>query len=149
MSNPVTVQSRMLAQILKWDKGRPVWGLVTYMTPKDFDSPAMIHPLLIIMLDNVRWRATQLAGRDVKVTVTSDFRDGDDKTHGERPALGVDIRAKEARDRHFLLKAAYEVGFNRIGIYCDDDHLHLDIGDYIYPLKYDADVSWVRKCDAQ
>lgn len=148
MPHNITVQERFLSQIVAhYDMEKPIWSVVRYMTPADFTSPTSIHPLLIILADNIRWRATQLAGRDVKVIVTSDHRPDDEgSSHGEKLALGLDIRAKSSRDRYYLHKATFELGITRIGVYCDDDHLHVDIADYFFPDKYDAQVEWVREC---
>lgn len=142
-----TVQERLLTQLLALQEKKPIWSIVSFFTPKDFDDATKMHPFLIVMLDNIRWRATQLAGQDVKMVITSDARPGDDKsTHGETPCLGVDVRARESRDRYFLIKAALELGITRIGVYCDDLHVHFDVGDFIKPDKYPTQVMWVRKC---
>lgn len=141
-----TIQERLLIMILRWHDGESIWKICEYMSKRDFKHPTVIHPLLVIMLDCVRADATKRAGHKVPVVITSDWRSGDDKTHGEVPCLGVDLRAKTSKQRYFLLTAATEVGFTRKGIYCDDLHLHLDIGNLIDNVKYPRNVTWVREC---
>ena len=87
----------------------------------------------------------------VVVVVTDDLRKGaDDSEHGQEPHyVGVDVRSKKSRDRYYLLKAAFAIGFQRIGIYCDDLHLHFGIGDVVETKhEFDPYVCWVRKCDS-
>lgn len=131
------------------------WSITDYMKPNDFENSALCHPRLLIMLDCLRWEATRMVMMDtgdndarITVVVTDDLRKGDDKEHGVEPHyVAVDIRAKSSTARYYLLKAAFAVGFQRIGIYCDDLHLHLGIGDIVETdKKFDAFVCWVRKC---
>lgn len=144
----MTVQERINAQLVEWDRSLPPWHLLRYVTPKAFENPGMMHGFLLIMLDALRWQATRLAQKEIPIIITSDYRKGDDKTHGEQPCLGVDIRVRNSEERFYLLKAAFDVGFTRIGIYCDDHHLHVDIGDYVKGGKYPANTVWVRECAA-
>ena len=139
------VNERVIEMLVDWAEEDDVWSLLTYMSPEDFVFPFKQHPVLLILLDCVRWEASKNAGRAVPVVITADWRKNDDKTHGDGP--GVDIRARTSSDRYYLLAAAYEVGFTRIGIYCDDMHIHLGIGDLVETdKKFDPFVCWVRKC---
>ena len=135
--------------------GKSQWSVTDYMKQNDFNNAALCHPLLLLKLDCLRWEATRMKMMDsgdpkakVIVVVTSDLRKGDDKEHGVEPHyVGVDVRAKKSRTRYYLLKAAFAVGFQRIGIYCDDMHLHFGIGDQVETDKeFDPFVCWVRKC---
>lgn len=137
-------------------EGKSPWGAADYMTPDDFSNAALCHPQLIIMIDCLRWEATRMKMMDtgnpkakVVVIVTDDLRPGaDDSEHGQKPFyVGVDIRCKKSGDRYYLLKAGFAVGFQRIGIYCDDLHLHFGIGDMVETKhNFDPFVCWVRKC---
>ncbi len=131
------------------------WSVMDYMKPIDFDNSALCHTQLLVMLDCLRWEATRMVMMDtgddkarITVIVTSDLRKGDDKEHGVEPHyVGVDIKAKSSTARYYLLKAAFAVGFQRIGIYCDDLHLHLGIGDMVETDKtFPSFVCWIRKC---
>lgn len=125
----------------------PPWRFLKYITPADFKHPTKIHPVLLIYLDCLRWEATRLANRSLPVIVTDDYRaDDTDSTHGAKPCLGADIRCKSSSDRYHLLHAAFNLGITRIGIYCDDLHLHFDIGDKIDPALWPTEVAWVREC---
>ena len=136
-------------------EGKSQWGVTDYMTQKDFTNAALCHPMLLLKLDCLRWEATRMIMMDtgdtkarVIVVVTSDLRKGDDKEHGVEPHyVGVDIRVQSSTARYYLLKAAFAVGFQRIGIYCDDLHIHLGVGDLVETDKeFDPFVCWVRKC---
>lgn len=151
------VQSR-----LRWmssevfENGKSPWTVMDYMKQDDFKNAALCHPRLLLMLDCLRWEATRMIMMDsgdpkakVVVVITDDIRKGaDDSEHGQEPLyVGVDVRSKKSRDRHYLLKAAYATGFNRVGIYCDDLHLHFGIGDLVETKHhFDPYVCWVRKC---
>ena len=124
----MNVHERLITMLLALNSGTSVWALCKFMTPGDFSRPSKIKPFLVIMLDCTRWEATRAAGHAVKLIVTDDWRENDDLTHGE--GLGVDVRSKKARNRHWLLNAATVVGITRIGVYCDDLHLHFDVGGY-------------------
>ena len=78
-----------------------------------------------------------LAG--VPIVITSALRPGDTGEHGE--GLGIDIsdnaegKAISSRFRFHVSKAAYALGFRRIGTY--DRHIHLGVS-----LSRDQDVAW-------
>ncbi len=131
------------------------WTVVDYLKQNEFSNAALCHPLLLLMLDCLRWEATRMAMMDsgdskteIRLIITDDIRPGDDKEHGVVPHyVAVDVRVENSRARYYLLKAAFTVGFQRIGIYCDDLHLHLGIGDLVETDKqFDSFVCWVRKC---
>lgn len=125
----------------------PPWGLLSYIKPTDFKNPTKMHPVFLFYLESLRWEASRLAGENIPIFITSDFRAGDDKTHGTDPCVGADVRCRTSRERFFLLQAAFNIGIKRIGIYCDDLHLHFDIGDLIYgSAKWPTEVAWVREC---
>lgn len=126
---------------------KPPWAHLKFFTPADFEHPTKIHHVFLLYLDCMRWEATRLAGEAVKIVVTSDYRHGDtDSAHGQDPCVGIDMRVKLARQRHWLLQGAYNVGIRRVGVYCDDHHLHVDIADIIHPQQFPVNVTWVREC---
>ena len=150
MSSSLTGPERLRRKIILYtqrDNDQLPWNLLKFITPDDFKKPAKQHPIWLLYLDSLRWEATRLAGRTVRVIITSDYREGDPKTHGTNPCVAADIRAKTSGDRYFLLWAAFNLGIKRIGLYCDDLHLHFDIGDLIYGGKWPTEVAWVRECD--
>jgi hypothetical protein len=142
-----SVHARKFYQLNMWQLHRtPIWNVIDYFKPDEFDYGARVHPLLLIMLDNARWEASRLAGDAVRFTVTSDHRPGDDKTHGEDPCLGVDLHAHSSASRFYIVQGLLAAGFTRVGIYCDDHHIHADIGNVIMSEKYPSNVMWVRDC---
>ena len=150
MPTYASVDQRKFDQLHRLNtKDESIWSILEYYEPNEFNYGARISHLLLIMLDSARWEATRLAGEDIRFTITSDFRERDDKTHGEDPCLGVDIRVRSSRARYFILQGLLNAGFTRIGIYCDDAHIHADIGDLFFSDKYPAEVSWVRECVAE
>lgn len=136
---------RVITMFIQWAQGENVWGMLQYMFKRDFEFPDKQHPVLLILLDCVRWEATRQAERPVPLVITEDWRENDENTHGD--GLGVDIRAHTSSARYYLLTAAYEVGFTRVGVYCDDLHLHLDIGNYVGNVLYPNHKTWVRECE--
>lgn len=88
---------------------------------------------LLIKLQCIRY----LVGK--RVHITSGLRAGDSGTHGLGHAVdvadntgGVPISSQW---REAVLRAAYAVGFKRVGVY--DRHIHLDID-----LSRDQNVTW-------
>ena len=92
-----------------------------------------VVPELRVKLQALRYLA------NTPIHLTSGLRPGDDGEHGE--GMGVDISDNSAgapigsRFRHYVLKAAYSLGFSRIGTY--DRHIHLGIS-----VTRDQDVTW-------
>lgn len=109
------------------------WRAIEFFQSDEFDYPDRMTWGLLVKLDAVRREA------GVPLYIFSDYRPGDDGAHGK--GLAVDVHDDRARDgiasrwRHKVLRAAYVVGFRRIGIY--DAHLHLDID-----TSKAQDVSW-------
>lgn len=135
--------------------GKSPWSVMDYIKQDEFDNASLCHPLLLLKIDCLRWEATRMVMMDsgnakarITVVITGDLRKGDDKEHGVEPHyVGVDIRVQSSAARYYLLKAAFAVGFQRIGIYCDDKHLHLGIGDQVETEKtFPSFVCWVREC---
>ena len=105
-----------------------------YFTLDEFDCPTFkgsgvnMDSTLLRMLDDLRERY----GKPLRVT--SGYRT---KEHNEAVGgvpnsshlrgVAVDIAATSSRERHDILKLAFEVGFDRIGI--ANSFLHLDIDD--------------------
>jgi hypothetical protein len=73
------------------------------------------------------------------IHITSGYRPKDPGAHGEHFAVDISDNKEGkplgSRWRFLILKAAFSIGFQRIGIY--DRHIHLDISQ-----KRDLDVAW-------
>ena len=119
------------------------WRKVKNFQRKEFKNPDKLSPELIWRLDHVRELAK------TTMVITSSFRPGVRGKHGKTKTAhradgnhiyhGVDVRAGTSRARHRILKAAYEVGFRRIGVY--NKHIHLDVAQK----GFDQDVTWWGK----
>lgn len=75
-----------------------------------------LSPELIKLLANVKAKA------GFPLRITSGFRPGDPRSHGQGEA--VDIACETSNERFRLVSAALEAGCVRIGIY--PKHVHLD-----------------------
>jgi uncharacterized protein YcbK (DUF882 family) len=125
---------------LHYAEGKSLKDILRYMKWEHSQYGSKVHPLLWIILESIRY------GAGVPVHVTSHFRSMSDTTHGELPALGVDIRGRPSRSRMALHDAARAIGVSRIGHYCTDDHMHIDIGDLVNSEKWADEVFWLGKC---
>ena len=73
-----------------------------------------------------------------ELTVTSAVRPDDPKCHGQKKA--VDVVCMRSRERWQILKAAYMVAIDRIGI--GEDFIHLDVCTYVDGPKFAPNVVW-------
>jgi hypothetical protein len=95
------------------------------MATKNFTDAEIVglQEELVKMLQQVRDHAV------VPIHITSGYRPGDTKSHGEGAAVDISDnkfgKPVASRWRFLILKAAFAVGFRRIGVY--DRHIHLDI----------------------
>lgn len=83
---------------------------------------------LIVMLDQLRSEA------EMPIIITCGYRSPEDnekiggvKDSAHTLGLAVDIRCGDSLTRYKLVRAAYRVGFKRIG--AETAHLHLDISE--------------------
>lgn len=111
------------------------WSLVEHFREQEFDHPDRIDEILVYLLDRVR----QLAAHPIHIT--SDVRPEDsDSSHADGLAVDISDNADGdplgSRWRFLVLRAAYDAGFHRIGIY--DRHIHLDISE-----DRPEDVCWI------
>jgi hypothetical protein len=118
----------------------PLSQLLIWMQTEYSSYGGHIHPLLWIVLEAMR------LGTNVPVIVTSHHRPNSDTTHGEFPSLAADLRGRPSRNRRLLYLAAESLGVTRIGHYCTDDHLHVDIGNFENIAKWPDEVTWLGKC---
>lgn len=149
-----TVHDRLLYMLEELHNGKSVWSLLKYFTPSEFEYALDMDPVFLIMLDCTRWEATRAISlvadpRQFKMTITSSVRVDADGAHGEKPCAASDIRCHSSVKRHFIVSAAYTVGFKRVGVRYFDDHnnkanghIHLDIMDRYDPDKYPPYVMW-------
>ena len=99
------------------------WAAIRHFKPSEFTRPGDMAFTLIQELDALREEI------GVPVYVTSSYRTGDAKAHGR--GLAVDIADNDRGSactsawRFAVLRAAFYLGFGRIGIY--DRHIHLDV----------------------
>lgn len=117
------------------------WDKVRYFTREEFGESLGMSPdpELVGKLDEARHLASKWAGRPVPFIITSGIRPHDTTVVGLQSAhvtgQAVDLRAWTSRDRFYILKALFAVGFSRIGIY--DKHIHADVSRI-----HDRDVVW-------
>ena len=119
------------------------WTRVKHFRRNEFKQPDQVSPELIRRLDHVRALAK------TKMTITSSFRHLKSKALNKRTSAhqpdgkhiyhGVDVRVTSSQARHRILKAVYEVGFARIGVY--DKHIHLDVA----RKEFGQNVTWWGK----
>ena len=94
-----------------------LWHELKYFSRGDFDAPDELAPQLIRQLEVSR----SIAG--IPFIITSDYRAGDDKSHGV--GCAVDIRVSSGGERMAIVRGLLKAGFRRIGVY--DKHVHADI----------------------
>ena len=124
------------------------WSEIEFFTRDEFKYHGDIEPdpELVRKLDSARRSATQRAGRDVVFSISSGIRaprrrqNGDQLDSAHATGHAVDIRARNSRDRFYILEAVLMAGFNRIGIY--DLHIHVDTSQ-----AHDPDVAWVGRSE--
>lgn len=101
--------------------------------------------------DNLQPDLVDLLGQlekavEMPVYITSGYREGDTKSHGHGLAVDIsdNLQGKPIWSgwRHRVLKAAYALGFRRIGVY--DRHIHLDLweGQTVDGRPVPQDVTW-------
>ncbi len=103
-----------------------IWDRLRYFGRHEFRHPDEMSEELLLRLDEVRHEA------GVPIGITSDYRPGDGGAHGR--GLAVDISGVDgmtSRWRFLVLRAAFKLGWHRIGVY--DHHVHLDIDDSLAP----------------
>jgi hypothetical protein len=126
-----------------WDHyvlGRPLIEVLTYFKNEFRRDGDKGHPLLWLVLDAVREELGE------PIIVTSLHRGSSKTTHGQMPALAVDIRGWAGS--HYRMKvvdAAREVGVSRIGLYWSDMHIHLDIGNLANLEQWAEEVMWLEE----
>lgn len=105
-----------------------------HFRPSEFEHPDKMDVEFLYLLDKIR----ELAG--VPIHITDDYRPNG-STSAHSLGLAVDISDNSAglaigsRWRHKVLKAAFELGCERIGIY--DRHIHIDVS-----TSHDQEVCW-------
>ncbi len=108
-------------------RNAPDWIHARYFKPSEVQNPEIMSATLLSMLEDLR----RNYGHPIIITGSWRALDGQvhrDSAHQVNEAgvwEGVDLRCSNSLDRYSLKKAAYEVGFVRIGTY--DRHLHLDV----------------------
>lgn len=108
------------------------WDKIKYFKSAEFNQPDKMSFELIKILDRIREFTNQ------PITITSSYREGDDKSHGR--GLAVDFRCNDSVSRHNFIKAIIGCKISRFGIY--DKHIHVDI-DNSLPQR----VVWVGKSE--
>ena len=116
--------------------------MAKHFKANEFKYPELLSPKLLQMLDATREKA------EVAMTITGSWRPRPNvgkRSSGHQPNgrgiyEAVDIRCPTSRKRFRMVKAAFEVGFRRIGVY--DRHIHLDCVTEISN-KFGQDVNWI------
>jgi len=110
-----------------------IWDSLEWFKREEFKHPDEMDHILLLGLDQVREEA------DVAMYVTSDYRPGDPRSHGEGKAVDVSDNLNgepvSGAWRFKVVGAALRCGFVRVGVY--DRHIHLDIS-----LRLPQEVLW-------
>lgn len=106
---------------------------VTHFTQNEFSNHIRMNEWLVKRLDLLR-EMVQLP-----IYVTSSFRGGDPGAHGDGDAVDIsdNLQSKKLSStwRFRVLRAAFQLGFTRVGVY--DKHIHLDLSQ-----RLDQEVCW-------
>ncbi len=89
-----------------------VWEEISlYFKPKEFEDPGSMDVGFLRLL----FEARKLSGIPFRILDT--LRDDSRSAHGEMPGIAVDLQVLNSRERSRITRAAYSVGFVRVGIY--------------------------------
>ena len=125
------------------------WRKIKHFKPGEFVRPELLRPMMAELLDDLR----ETYGRPL--VVSSSWRDpahnkdvGGKSNSSHIPAeidglySGVDLTTPRnvftKREYYWIVKAAFDVGYRRIGLYKDFKHIHLDCEE-----RLDQDVLWI------
>lgn len=117
----------------------PDWAHAKYFKPGEVLNSFNMSAALLQMLEDLRRNYGH------PITITGSWRplDGADRTSAHQVNdlgewEGTDLRVRGSRQRQGLLKAVYEVGFKRVGIY--DRHIHVDVAT---EPRFAQNVCWI------
>lgn len=97
----------------RWFKATEIEGLDTELVAKlDWARSRAGIPFVITSGKRTQEENEQVAGVDASAHLKG---------------FGVDLRCRNSQDRFKMIQALLLVGFNRIGIYEKDGHIHADI----------------------
>ncbi len=89
-----------------------VWDeIAPELRPREFEDPEKMDVSFLRLLHKARMLA------DVPFRILDTLRDDSRSAHGEVPGIAVDLQVVNSRERSRITRAAYEVGFVRVGIY--------------------------------
>lgn len=89
-----------------------VWGeIFPEFRPSEFEAPEKMDVGFLRLLRKARVMA------DVPFRILDTLRDDSRSAHGEEPGIAVDLQCLNSRERSRIVRAAYVVGFIRVGIY--------------------------------
>ena len=89
-----------------------VWDEISpQFKPGEFEAPEKMDVGFLRLLHKARI----LAGVPFRILDT--LRDDSRSAHGEVPGIAVDLQVLNSRERSRIVRAAYEVGFIRVGVY--------------------------------
>lgn len=90
----------------------PVWSKIApQFFPEEFEDPEKMDAGFLILLHAARLEA------EVPFRILDTLRDDSRSAHGEEPGIAVDLQVLNSRERSRITRAAYQVGFVRVGIY--------------------------------
>jgi hypothetical protein len=107
---------------------------LNFFKAREFSHPDKMDPDFLVLLDRIREEA------GVRMVITDSYRPNGSKS-AHSLGLAVDVSDNSAglavgsRWRHKVLKAAFALGCERIGIY--DRHIHIDAS-----TTHDQEVCW-------
>lgn len=104
--------------------------MLEYFSPKEFGYPHKMNSITLFELDRMRGEEGKHAG--IIITINSDFRPDDKRSHGSGLAIDLVIRDKETKEplpvlEQFFIAARYN--WKGIGMYpfWDTPGIHVDM----------------------
>jgi hypothetical protein len=90
----------------------PVWEEISeFFSPSEFEAPEKMDVGFLRILFVARSES------GVPFRILDTLRDDSRSAHGELPGIAVDLQVLNSRERSRITRAAYAVGFIRVGIY--------------------------------
>jgi hypothetical protein len=90
----------------------PVWEEIKrFFSPSEFEAPEKMDVGFLRLLFQARLEA------EVPFRILDTLRDDSRSAHGEEPGIAVDLQLLNSRERSRITRAAYLVGFLRVGVY--------------------------------
>lgn len=93
-------------------KDHPIWSIIyPQFKPDEFEDPYRMDVGFLYIFHKAR----MVAGVPFRILDT--LRDDTRSAHGEIPGIAADLQVLNSRERSRIVRAAYYVGFIRVGVY--------------------------------